>query len=523
MKNLIVILIILGTVLGTFLVLNKDKKVIELPKTSITDFDNNPLFIENLRKRDYPASKITVTKTLTPGSNYKRFIAYYLSDGLKIYGLYTVPSSPPPENGFPAIIFLHGHLDPETYETTQRYVAYQDGFAKSGFVTFKPDLRGHGESEGQAVASNFSDGYVVDALNLLSSLQQENDINPDKIGLWGHSMGGGIGLRSMVVTDKIKAAVIWAGVVGSYEDLLERYRHRIPWVRNELVEKYASPSANPAFWNKVDPYFYFESLVTPVQLHHATNDMSVPVVFSSNLEAKLISLGKPVEFFEYQNSDHNLSGPAFTLAMNRSVEFFKKYLFETPFFSETPFISQAPYGEWKDPRHQDGCEEAATLIAVSWAKNLELTKDIAKSEIIKASEFQTKNFNEYRDTSASDTAVRVIKGYFGFENFEIRENISVSEILASLRLGKIIIAPTNGRALGNPNFTQPGPERHMLVILGYDPISREFITHDPGVGNGAYYRYSKEVLYNAIRDYPTGYHVPIVGTPKNVIIVSKGN
>ena len=29
-----------------------------------------------------------------------------------------------------------------------------------------------------------------------------------------------------------------------------------------------------------------------------------------------------------------------------------------------PFTSQAPFGEWSDPRHQDGCEEAAALMAV---------------------------------------------------------------------------------------------------------------------------------------------------------------
>ena len=43
----------------------------------------------------------------------------------------------------------------------------------------------------------------------------------------------------------------------------------------------------------------------------------------------------------------------------------------------------------------------------------------------------------------------------------------------------------------------------MLVIIGYDPDKKEFITNDPGTKNGGSYRYNEEVLYNAIWDYPT--------------------
>src|SRR3989344_1312797 len=520
-KKIFILFVIAAVFILVGLLLNRNPgKVTIIPKVKNLVIEDNPLYIENIRKQDYPGSAITITQTLSSGVNYKRYIASYSSDTLKIYGLYPVPNAVPGENGYPAIVLLHGYLDPKTYITTQRYVAYQDQLARNGFVTFKPDLRGHGESEGEAIQANFSTGYVTDTLNLISSLQKEEIVNPEKIGIWGHSMGGGIALRTMVTTDKIKAAVIWAGVVGTYEDLLDRYRNRVPWVRNDLIEKYASPSVNPAFWNKVDPYTYFESLTTPIALHHTVEDESVPVEFSRNLKTKLESLGKSVEYFEYQNSDHNLSNPAFGLAMDRTVAFFKKHLQEPAFNAETPFISQAPYGEWKDPRHQDGCEEAATLIAVSWAKTLDLDKDIAKREILSASGFQSQKYGEYRDASAADTAKRLLKEYFRFENFKVEKEVTLPRLVEILKSGKIIVAPTNGRVLRNPGYTPPGPERHMVVILGYDPQTREFITHDPGVGNGAYYHYPKEVLYNAIRDYSTGYHIPITETLKNVIIVS---
>jgi len=79
----------------------------------------------------------------------------------------------------------------------------------------------------------------------------------------------------------------------------------------------------------------------------------------------------------------------------------------------------------------------------------------------------------------------------------------------------------NGQALGNPNFTPPGPEYHFLLIRGYNPSTDTFITNDPGTRNGELYKYSSDTLFNAIRDYPTGDHLPITSTRKAMIVILK--
>ena len=93
--------------------------------------------------------------------------------------------------------------------------------ARSGFVTFKPDLRGHGNSGGAPVSAHYSEKYVVDTLYAIEYLKNQEDVNRQRIGYWGHSNGGEIGLRVVVVSSDIKAASFWAGVVGSYEDMYE--------------------------------------------------------------------------------------------------------------------------------------------------------------------------------------------------------------------------------------------------------------------------------------------------------------
>ncbi|MBM3138581.1 MAG: S9 family peptidase [Chloroflexi bacterium] len=288
-----------------------------------------PLAIEALRAREYPASKLVIEQTLDPGTNYQRYIAYYSSDGFRIYGLLTVPNEFMPEGGYPAVLFLHGYIPPDTYVTTADYVATQDGLARSGFVTFKPDMRGHGRSEGEATGAHFSETYVVDSLNALSTLEEYDQVNPERIGIWGHSNGGLIGLRMITVTERAKAAVFWAGVVGSYTDMLETYLPRISFLQRlspPVIKEFGLPSENPEYWNSIDPFHYLDTITTPVQLHHGNSDSSVPVELSISLNNALLAAGREVELFQYPGMDHNFFGEAFKEAMSRSVEFFNDHL-----------------------------------------------------------------------------------------------------------------------------------------------------------------------------------------------------
>jgi hypothetical protein len=186
---------------------------------------------------------------------------------------------------------------------------------------------------------------------------------------------------------------------------------------------------------------------------------------------------------------------------------------------DVPFTPQAPFAEWDNPIYQDGCEEAASLIAVRWVRGQSLSLEQADEEIVAASNYQTKEYGEYRDASAQDTADRIIKGYFGYDRVEVKRDITIEDIINELMRGNIVITPMNGQKLNNPFYTPPGPVRHMVVIRGYDRDKKEFITNDPGTRRGEGYRYDQEVLYNAIRDYHTGYHIPIEKEEKTMIVV----
>jgi hypothetical protein len=115
-----------------------------------------------LRQTPYPGSEIVIEETLEPGGNYNRYIASYQSEGLKIYALLTIPYGEMPLTGWPAIVFNHGYIPPDQYRTTERYVAYVDWLAQSGYIVFRIDYRGHDRSQGEARGAYGDPGYTVD-------------------------------------------------------------------------------------------------------------------------------------------------------------------------------------------------------------------------------------------------------------------------------------------------------------------------------------------------------------------------
>lgn len=299
----------------------------------------HPLSIATLRGGDYPGSEITVDQVLPAGSNYSRQMVSYRSEGLKIQALMTVPRGQRPPSGWPVVVFNHGFIPPQQYKATSYYIAYVDAFARNGYLVFMPDYRGHAASEGPAGGAYGSPDYVVDVMNALASVRRHPEADPQRVGMWGHSMGGYITLRALVATDTIKAGVIWAGVVGSYPDMLFNWGNRNPaagpppgttpsaqqsW-RNRMLRDFGTPEENPGPWAAVSANTYLKDLTAPVQLHHGTADSSVPLRMTQALDQQIREAGGSVETFIYPGDDHNIARNL-GVALGRSVAFFDAHV-----------------------------------------------------------------------------------------------------------------------------------------------------------------------------------------------------
>ena len=311
-------------------------------KTEIVFDIGKEITIEYLQNLEITGSEITFEEELDRRSSYHQYLVSYISDGSKIYGLLTIPSQETPEGGFKAIVFNHGYIPPTVYRTTERYTAYVDYLARNGFVVFKIDYRGHGSSEGEPSGSYFSPGYTIDAIAALKSLQTMDIIDPQGIGMWGHSMAGNLVLRAMLIEPDIKAGVIWGGAVYSYDDFVkygiddnsyrppatsENQETATPRRRSqEIFDAYGRPDSQTAYWKAVSLTENIAFLNHPLQLHHAEDDTVVNIGYSFDLAVVLQENFKAYEFYIYESGGHNLISPYFEQAMQRTVEFFRNNL-----------------------------------------------------------------------------------------------------------------------------------------------------------------------------------------------------
>ena len=153
-------------------------------------------------------------------------------------------------------------------------------------------------------------------------LQRHADIDAGHIGLWGHSMGGGVSTRVLTLSQDVKAAVLYGAMSGDEQKNYERiYRVFSNGARG--LEEVNTPVE--AFAN-ISPIFFLDRITATISIHHGQADEVVPPEWSLDLCDRLTALGKSVECFTYPGQPHTFVGEGDTLFMKQVIEFFDREL-----------------------------------------------------------------------------------------------------------------------------------------------------------------------------------------------------
>lgn len=283
----------------------------------------NPLSIAGLAARAYGGGALQIDKTLQVTQAFTRTLIGYPSDGLHIAGFMNTPAGPGP---FPVVIVLHGFIEPENYVLTPYTTSYADALARAGYLVIHPNLRNFPPSDNSS--DLFRTGLAIDALNLIALVKQQAGqpgplalAQPDAIGLWGHSMGGGVALRVLATSSDVDAAVLASAVSGDDKANFDYLFRATKGVKGK--EERSTPDEVVA---QIAPIHHLDRVQAPVSIHHGRQDPGIPVTTSEELCQRLRILEKPVECFLYPNEAH-IFGPAGTeLLMQRSIEFFDRHL-----------------------------------------------------------------------------------------------------------------------------------------------------------------------------------------------------
>lgn len=306
-------------------VVQKSSVVAELPLEKYS--------LENLHKRQFMASTITLGSPLKEEADYSSYMFYFESDGKKVSGLTNIPSK---KGTYPVVVMFRGYVDKEIFTSGVGTSHAGEVFAQNGFITLAPDFLGYGESASEsadAIEGRF-ETYTT-AANMLLSVKNLNaelsakeiDARADdtKVAIWGHSNGGHIALATLEITGGSYPTTLWAPVSKPYPYSVLYYTDEFDdhgkWLRKIIANFEKEYEAD-----KYSITNYFDWITAPIQLHQGIADEAVPLRWSDQLNNILKEKDKEVTYYTYPGADHNFAGGSWSTVVARDVVFFKEKL-----------------------------------------------------------------------------------------------------------------------------------------------------------------------------------------------------
>jgi dienelactone hydrolase len=305
----------------------------ELPTAAVVAAPATPdewLTVAALRARSYGTEgAIERVRVMERPAGFTRYEIRYPSDGLMIGGFMNVPNGAGP---FPVIFVNHGWMPTDSYVITTYTTKYADALAREGYLVLHTNYRNHRGSD--TGPERFRVGYAIDVLNLIELTKQLPEADVNRMGMWGHSMGGGITLRVLAVTDDIKAALVYGSMSSDEAETIQRSRDR--WldrdddpaeIEQRLRRAYPIlPEDDPEYYRQISPFYHLQYVSAAVAIHHGVQDESVPYIWSERLRDELTRLGKSVEFYAYADQPHNFVGAGYNSLLARTNDFFNRHL-----------------------------------------------------------------------------------------------------------------------------------------------------------------------------------------------------
>src|SRR5215213_1255539 len=304
-----------------------------------------PYTIDGLRRHEFQSGKIHIRSILEENDKFTSYLISYPSDGLTITGVMQIPVG---EGPFPVIVMNHGFFSRSVYSSgdgTDRASAF---LAEHGYITLASDYRSWGDSD--VGYSLFYSGLVIDVVNLINAIPSIEQADPKRIGMWGHSMGGGVTMKVLTIDPRVRAAVLYSPVSADDLDVINRWgmgcfgniargelivgcnsSDVIPDdLPGEMQAAYRFAAGDLDTLKKIAPFYHLDYVNIPIQIHYGTEDgkftSGTPPQWSVKLTQALREAGKEVETLQYDGEGHSFIGQPWFDFMTRTLRFFDNHV-----------------------------------------------------------------------------------------------------------------------------------------------------------------------------------------------------
>jgi dipeptidyl aminopeptidase/acylaminoacyl peptidase len=261
----------------------------------------------------------------------QRVVRWKNSRGDEIEGTLILPPDYQPGKRYPLILDCYPGM-------TNSFKASPYGanhvWATRGYIIFNPSARAphvwidpfkNKEYDEAAKGPNGWDITFDDIMSGVDELIHQGMVDPDRMGLFGFSNGGGIADYLVTKTSRFRCAVVDAAV---YPD----------WIRPLLLEGDAGVTAfaggitpwnDPEGYIRLSAVFHLDKVTTPMLLADGDNDRDF-LLGMIEMYNGLRFLGKEVTFVRYPGQAHALTGWALNDFEQRTMDFFDAHLKAQP-------------------------------------------------------------------------------------------------------------------------------------------------------------------------------------------------
>ena len=255
-------------------------------------------------------------------------------------GLLTIPSNV--EAPYPAVVLVHGSGPNDMNEKIGNTYFFKDmaeGLGAHGIVTIRYNKRTH--THGKELVKNYGSELTVkeetieDALFAADLLRHDSRINPEKIFIAGHSMGGMLAPRIDAEGGNFAGLIILAGsprkieeiIIEQQDNFLKKSNAVIRWITsrpmlklrkklNNLYNMTDEEAKRTSFIGKHNKMYYLlewglkpagnflKQLTKPILVMHGTDDVHASVENDFNKYKEILARHPNVCFKLYPGLNH---------------------------------------------------------------------------------------------------------------------------------------------------------------------------------------------------------------------------
>lgn len=296
-----------------------------------------------------------------------------MDDNVKLAATLYKPDGAPPPQGWPALVLFHGlGGDRKSLDSMAK------GWA-STFAVLSFDARGHGESGG--LSSIDGPREIQDTRQVFDWLAADPQIDKNRIGAWGISLGGGAVLRSLglgVPWAAVEVVQTWTNLYTALapQDLTKSgaiysFLNDLPQNRLDptvlAIKDDALASKNLGAlrsWARTRSSGSLLSKVkTPVYFFQGRRDFAFDIDQARN-GYKLVKGPKRLYIGDFGHSPSTFPGPDIKQVLAEGTRWFSRYLLGVP-----TSLPRAPYSLSPDPWRG----KARTFAAMPKTANLKVT------------------------------------------------------------------------------------------------------------------------------------------------------